>query len=65
MKIKKRIVIYPQDIQLITGRSERYCRNLIKKIKDQLGKEDHHYVTIDEFSDFTGLEKEMIYEFIY
>lgn len=51
----ERICIYPKDIQVVTGRSERYGRNLIKKIKDTLGKASHHYITIDEFAQFTGL----------
>ena len=29
-----RLCIYPKDIMIITGRSDRYGRNLIKKIKN-------------------------------
>jgi len=52
----KRICIYPKDIQIVTGKSERYGRYLIKKIKDHLSKEPHQVVTIEEFCDFMGLE---------
>ncbi len=62
--IKKRICIYPQDVQLITGKSERYGRKIIKMIKDKLHKQKHQLVTIDEFCTYMGLEKEEISEVI-
>jgi len=37
----KRVVIYPKDIMIITGKSERYSRYFIKRIKDYFKKEDH------------------------
>jgi len=52
----KRICIYPKDIQIVTGKSERYGRNIIKMIKESLSKEKHQLVTIDEFCIFMGLE---------
>ncbi len=51
----ERLCIYPKDIQVVTGRSERYGRNLIRKIKSKFSKEDHHLVTIEEFCNYTGL----------
>ncbi len=51
-----RICMYPKDVQLVTGKSERYGRTIIKKIKDNLNKESHQLVTIDEFCTFMGLE---------
>ena len=62
--IKKRICIYPQDVQLITGKSERYGRKIIKNIKDNLRKKKHQLVTIDEFCEYMGLEKTEIMIFI-
>jgi len=52
----KRICIYPKDVQIVTGKSERYGRNIIKMIKESLSKEKHQLVTIDEFCVFMGLE---------
>lgn len=43
-----RICIYPKDIQRITGKSERQCRNIIAKIKKEGNKQKHQAVTIDE-----------------
>ena len=63
MKLK-RIIIYPKDIQRITGRSERYGRKLLQQIRFELGKDDHQLVTVNEFSDYTGVSMEQVEEFI-
>lgn len=52
----KRLVIYPKDIMLITGKSERYCRYLIKRMKEHYKKEEHHFISISEFSNYLGLD---------
>lgn len=54
----KRIVIHPKDIMIITGKSERYARYLIKQIKEELNKKSHQYVTIKECADYLGLDPE-------
>lgn len=56
----ERICIYPKDIQIVTGRSERYGWSLIKKIKTHFKKQQHHLVTVDEFCQFTGLQQESV-----
>ena len=53
----KRVVIYPKDIMIITGKSERYSRYLIQRIKQHLGKENHQVVSIGEFCEYMGLEE--------
>ncbi len=58
--MKKRICIYPQDVQLITGKSERYGRRIIKNIKDDLNKKKHQLVTIDEFCKYMGINEEKV-----
>lgn len=60
----KRVCIYPKDIQLITGRSERYGRKLMQTIRDSLDKEPHQFITIKEFSDYSGIEMDLINEYI-
>ncbi|MEM9897155.1 MAG: hypothetical protein AAF789_12375 [Bacteroidota bacterium] len=42
----KRAIIYPKDIQRITGKSERYGRLVIQRIKEELKKDDHQLVTV-------------------
>ena len=61
----KRVVIYPKDIMIITGKSERYSRYLIQRIKKHLGKEDHQVVTIKEFSDYIGIQEIELHELLY
>ena len=52
----ERLCIYPKDIMRITGKSERYGRSLIQKIKKELGKLSHQLITVDDFCVYTGLE---------
>ena len=59
-----RICIYPKDIQRITGKSERYGRNLIQKLRTSLGKQSHQFITIKEFSDYSGIELDIINQYI-
>jgi hypothetical protein len=51
-----RVCIYPKDIQRITGRSERYCRKLVSRIKKLNNKEAHQFISIQEFCAYTGLK---------
>ena len=64
MMITKRACIYPKDIQRITGRSERYCRMLINKIKEYLDKEPHQFITVQDFANYSGIEEETIYKYL-
>lgn len=65
MKMKIiRTCIYPKDIQCITGRSERYGRLLLNKIRVHFGKESHQFITVHEFSEYSGIEEDIINEYI-
>ncbi len=59
-----RICIYPKDIQRITGRSERYSRGLILKIKISLHKPEHQFLTVQEFCTYMGIPYESVRELI-
>lgn len=59
-----RLVIYPQDIQRITGRSERYAQRTLKIIKKRLGKEKHQFVTYEEFCEFSGISAEDLKKYL-
>jgi Fic family protein len=66
MKIKlTRAIIYPKDVQRITGKSERYGRLLLAKIKNQLSKQQHQYISIEEFCTYTGLSPETVCAYIH
>lgn len=56
----KRIVIHPKDIMIITGKSERYSRYLIQRIKKHLGKEEHMVISIEEFCGYMGLDQDRV-----
>jgi hypothetical protein len=60
----KRACIYPKDIQRITGRSERYGRKLLNDIKCFLDKEPHQFITINEFSDYSGIHVDIVNQYI-
>jgi ribosomal silencing factor RsfS len=55
-----RICITTNDIQIITGKSERQCRNILKDIKLLLKKEKHQLVTIDELANYLAIDRQII-----
>jgi hypothetical protein len=59
-KAMDRLTIYPKDIQRITGRSDRYGRLLLRKIKLHFKKQEHQFVTIEEFCSYTGLKEDIV-----
>ncbi len=59
-----RVCVYPKDIQRITGKSEKSGQRMLKKIRVQLGKEDHQFVTADEFASYSGISLEIIQEYL-
>ena len=62
--VPNRIVIYPKDVQNITGKKERTARKLISDIRQSLGKAKNEFVTIDDFCSYTGLKKEQVLDFL-
>ena len=65
MKRLNRIVIYPQDIALLTGRSDRYGRMIIKRIKEHLNKQDHQLITIQEYADYMAIDMQLIQSVLF
>ncbi|MDX1828896.1 MAG: hypothetical protein R3342_05040 [Lutibacter sp.] len=59
-----RACIYPKDIQCITGRSERYGRKLLNKIKLHFGKEPHQFITSEEFAEYSGINIEIVTDYL-
>ena len=55
-----RLCIYPKDVQRITGKSERYGRTLLLKIRENLNKQDHQFISIEEFCLYTGLKVDQV-----
>ena len=57
-----RVCIYPKDVQIVTGKSERWGRDIIKKIKSHLSKKPHQLVSINELCEYTGLSETSVKE---
>jgi len=55
-----RLCVYPKDVQRITGKSERWSRTLLLKIRESLNKEEHQFITIEEFCSYTGFKEEKV-----
>ncbi|WP_338396143.1 hypothetical protein [Fulvitalea axinellae] len=51
----KRIVIYPKDIQIVTGKSPSGARRELREVRKALGKGDHQYVTLEEYAEHSGI----------
>ena len=60
----KRICIYPKDVQLITGKSERYGRKLLQRIRDTYAKKAHQFISVAEFCNYTGLTEQEVEQFL-
>ena len=63
-KIPLRLVLYPKDVENITGRRDRTARKLLQKIREALGKQTHEFITIKEFCLFTGINEELVKDFL-
>jgi len=62
--IPNRIVIYAKDIMNITGRKERAARKLLAQIRKKYKKKKGEFISIKEFSEFTGLDIDLVQVFL-
>lgn len=51
----RRLIVYPKDLCVLLGLSERHARRVLSQIKDVYGKLPHQYVTFQEFAQYTDL----------
>jgi len=56
------MVIYPKDVILITGKTERQSRHLLSVIRKKLGKGPGQFVSVREFCAFVGFEEREVVE---
>jgi hypothetical protein len=59
-----RMIIYTKDIQRITGKTERYSRKVLKKIKTKYGKQKHQLVSLAELCEYMGLKEEEVSKYL-
>jgi len=57
---RKRVCIYPKDIQVITGKSYRQSTRLMQKIKKELNKGENEFLTIEEFCNYSGIRYDQV-----
>ncbi len=50
-----RVCMYPKDVQRILGKEYTQARLYLIKIKKHLNKEDHQFISVEEFSKYSGL----------
>ncbi len=55
--IPKRIILYPRDIENLTGRKGRTARAILQKIREHFGKPKNAPVSIREFCSFMCLDE--------
>lgn len=60
-----RLIIFPKDVQRITGKSERWGRMLLQKVMQKLNKEEHQVVSVEEFCAYMGLKVEQVQPFLF
>ena len=64
IKRPPRLIIYPKDVAVIYGKTERFGRNLLQTIRESLGKTKNMPVTFFEFCRYTGIEEDTVHDFI-
>ena len=55
----KRQLIYVKDAMIITGKGNKYCYQLFKKIKEKYGKEPNEKITYYEFCQYCKIDYDM------
>jgi hypothetical protein len=63
-KVPHRVVLYARDIRNITGKSESSARRLLRRIRLVFAKSEGEFVTIHEFCAVTGIQKDVVTEFL-
>ncbi|MGL2967409.1 hypothetical protein [Flavobacterium sp. XGLA_31] len=59
-----RICIYTKDIQVITGKSERVCRQILKQIRRFKNKDENQLLTVYDLCEYLGVELQSIIHLI-
>jgi len=60
----KGLCIFPKDVQCITGKRERYGRQLLADIRVYQKKEPHQFVTVHEFAAYCGLNVKDLLDYL-
>ena len=63
--VPHRVVIYAKDVCNITGLRPRAARKLLRLLRQKLGKEPTAFITVQDFSGFTGIAAEVVQTFLF
>lgn len=61
---QERIIIYPHDISVLTGKSVRQCRRILSELKESLGKHPKQHITCCELGEYLNLDPQVIFKSI-
>jgi hypothetical protein len=62
--VPNRIVLNTKDIMLITGKSERTSRRLLKEIRRSAPNTRVSFVSLEQFCAFTGMTREEVIPYL-
>jgi hypothetical protein len=62
--VRNRIVLQTKDIMLITGKSERTSRRLLKEIRKSARNSKVSFVSLEQFCAFTGMTREEVIPYL-
>lgn len=62
--LPNRIVLQTKDIMLITGKSERTSRRLLKEIRKASKNSRISFVSLEQFCAFTGMSREEVIPYL-
>jgi hypothetical protein len=62
--VRNRIVLQTKDIMLITGKSERTSRRLLKEIRKYARNSKVSFVSLEQFCAFTGMTREEVIPYL-
>ena len=63
-RMPTRVVVYGKDVENMTGKQEHAARRLLQRIRKAFGKPKDGFVTIREFSLYTGIDEDLVREFL-
>lgn len=61
----RRVIIYPKDIMILTGKSERNARALHGRIREHFGKQRHQVLMVSEFCEYMGMNVEEVRKMVW
>jgi hypothetical protein len=53
-----RMTVYNKDVELITGRTDRYARSVMQRIRRRYKKTRNQLVSVSELAEYLGLRLE-------